>query len=69
MARQSNKQSNKYRVTGEDDSIYLSRTGKYLKKNEVVEFTPQEAEMLLVAKLIEPLKSEVVSDEENNEEK
>lgn len=43
-----------YVVIGEDDSIYLSRTSSYLKKGQVIALTPQEAELLIAGRLIQP---------------
>lgn len=41
-----------YEVIAPDDSIFLKRTGKYLKRGEQVELTPEEVETLLGAELI-----------------
>ena len=47
---------NLFEVIAKDDSIFLKRTGKYLKCGEQVELTPEEAEMLLGAELVREVK-------------
>lgn len=51
-----------YEVIGEDGSIYLSRTSCYLKKGQVIALTPQEAELLIAGRLIQPAKEATESE-------
>ena len=50
--------SKMYKVIGEDDCIYLSDKARYLKKGEEIELTDDQAQMLIAAGLVEPVKQE-----------
>ena len=46
-----------YKVVGADDSIYLSRTGEYLKRGQQIQLTDSEAELLLGLNLVEKVEA------------
>jgi len=46
-----------YKVVGADDSIYLSRTGEYLKRDQQIQLTDSEAELLLGLNLVEKIEA------------
>lgn len=59
---------NLFRVIGADDSIYLSREQKYLKHGQQIALTPQEAELLLAAGLVEKVSLPELPKDEKAEE-
>lgn len=61
--------SKMYVVIGEDDCIYLSGEARYLKKGEEIELTDDQAQMLIAAGLVKPLKEEVKPESINNFDK
>lgn len=41
-----------YQVVGSDNSVFLKRTGQYLKFGDLIELTPEEAELLVGENLV-----------------